>query len=403
MAVRQANRNKLLRKLLLRNNGGAGRMWASLISLCIGTTLLLLSVMIWWNFQQLLEGREANDSLGSTFLPVSKKITNSMMGKKGASLFSTQEIEGLKAAPQVQDVGQLTSNRFPVYAVLNANVGFATDMFLEAVPDRFIDNKPEDWYWQPSSQRVPLIVSAQFLDLYNYGFAPSQGLPQLSESSIMSLAFELRVGPRERPEVYTARVVGFSDRITSVLVPQSFIDYGNQLYTGQVTIPPSRLIVKTKDPSDKNFVHFLEEKGYNTNSEQLRWNKVRVIVEIVTAATGLLAILLLGIGALVFVLFIELTISKAQASITLLLELGYSPRYLSIFMIRRFFPMLIATLLVSMGLATLAQILSSDFIKTQNLIISGIPGWPVWAALGISTLFLLTLVSRSIIKAIARN
>ena len=144
MAVRQANRNKLLRKLLLRNNGGAGRMWASLISLCIGTTLLLLSVMIWWNFQQLLEGREANDSLGSTFLPVSKKITNSMMGKKGASLFSTQEIEGLKAAPQVQDVGQLTSNRFPVYAVLNANVGFATDMFLEAVPDRFIDNKPED-------------------------------------------------------------------------------------------------------------------------------------------------------------------------------------------------------------------------------------------------------------------
>ena len=65
--------------------------------------------------------------------------------------------------------------------------------------------------------------------------------------------------------------------------------------------------------------------------------------------------------------------------------------------------MLIATLLVSMGLATLAQILSSDFIKTQNLIISDIPGWPVWAALGISTLFLLTLVSRSIIKAIARN
>jgi hypothetical protein len=402
MAVRQANRNKLLKKLLLRNNSGAGRLWASLISLCIGTTLLLLSVMIWWNFQQLLAGREENDSLGSTFLSVSKKITNSMMGKPGASLFSPNEIDALKAAPQVQDVGQLTANRFPVYAVLNANVGFATDMFLEAVPDRFIDNRPEDWYWQPSTQQVPLIVSAQFLDLYNYGFAPSQGLPQLSESSIKSLAFELRIGPRDKQDSYTARVVGFSDRITSVLAPQSFIDYGNKLYTGEVSIPPSRLIVKAKDPSDKAFVSYLESNGYNTNSEQLRWNKVRVIVEIVSAATGILAILLLGIGALVFILFIELTISRAQASLTLLLELGYGPRYLSIFMMRRFFPLLIGTLVVSMGVATAAQYLSAGFIKSQNLVISSFPGWPVWAALGVSTLFLLILVSRSIIKAIGR-
>ncbi len=402
MAVRQVNRNKLLRKLLLRNKKGSGRLWASLISLCIGTTLLLLSVMIWWNFQQLLNGREQNDSLGSTFLTVSKKVTQSMMGNLNASLFTPQQIDQLKAAPQVQDVGQLTANRFPVYAVLNANVGFATDMFLEAVPDRFIDNKPEDWYWQPSSKRIPIIISAQFLDLYNYGFAPSQGLPQLSESSIKSLAFELKVGPRGQQDVYMAQVVGFSDRITSVLVPQSFIDYGNKMYTGQTTTPPSRLIVKAKDPSDKAFSAYLESNGYGTNGEQLRWNKVRVIVEIVTAAVGLLAILLLGIGTLVFVLFIELTISRAQASLTLLIQLGYGPRYLSIFMMRRFFPLLIFTLIVSMGLATIAQYFSADFIKGQNLVVSTLPGWPVWAALGVSAFTLLVLVSRSIIKAIGR-
>jgi hypothetical protein len=358
--------------------------------------------MIWWNFQQLLSGREQNDSLGSTFLTVSKKVTQSMMGNLKASLFTPEQIDALKAAPQVQDIGQLSANRFPVYAVLNANVGFATDMFLEAVPDRFIDNKPEDWYWQPSSSRVPIIISAQFLDLYNYGFAPSQGLPQLSEASIKSLAFELKVGPRDKQDSYVAQVVGFSDRITSVLVPQSFIDYGNQLYTGQTEMPPSRLIVKAKDPSDKAFAEYLEKNGYSTNGEQLRWNKVRVIVEIVTAAVGLLAILLLGIGTLVFVLFIELTISRAQASLSLLIQLGYSPRYLSIFMMRRFFPLLIFTLIVSMGIAWVAQIFSAEFIKTQNLVISNIPGWPIWAALGISAFVLLVLVSRSIIKAIGK-
>lgn len=377
-------------------------MWASLVSLCVGTTLLLLSVMIWWNFQQLLHGREQNDSLGSTFLTVSKTVTSSMMGNLKSSLFTEEQIDSLRRAPQVQDVGQLTSNRFPVYAILNANVGFATDMFVEAVPDRFIDNRPEDWHWDPSSARVPIIISAQFMDLYNYGFAPSQGLPQLSAATIKALAFELRVGPKGSPDSYIAQVVGFSDRITSVLVPQSFIDYGNQRYAGQSFTPPSRLIVKAKDPSDKTFAQYLEAKGYSTNSEQLRWNKVRSIVEIVTAATGFLAILLLGIGALVFVLFIELTISRAQQSISLLTQLGYSPRYLGRFMIGRFFPLLIGVIIVSMLLATIGQIVAAQYVKEQNLAISYIPGWPVWAALALSALVLLFLVSRSIIKAIGR-
>ena len=92
MAVKQQNRTKLLRKLLLRNRN-SGRLWASLLALCIGTTLLLLSVMIWWSFQQLLEGKQENDSLGSTFLTVSKKVTNEMMGKPAASLFTPQEID----------------------------------------------------------------------------------------------------------------------------------------------------------------------------------------------------------------------------------------------------------------------------------------------------------------------
>lgn len=385
----------LLRKLLLlRNNRRNSRLWLSLLAVCTGTTLLLLSVMIWWNFKELLEGRHDNDSLGSTFLTVSKRVTNEKMGRPETTLFTPAEIAALQQAPQVQDIGVLQSNRFPVFAVMNASIGFSTEMFLEAVPARFMDKMPAGWQWQPGDAQVPLIVSSEFLNLYNYGFALSQGLPQLSESSIQSIAFDLKIGAGA--ETYKAHVVGFSDRISSVLVPESFIQYGNHTYAPGVTAAPSRLIVKARDPSDAAFVHYLEQHDYSTNNEQLRWNKLRSAIQAVTSATGLLALLLMGIGTLVFILFVELTIARAQASLRLLLEIGYSPRYLGRFMTARFMPLIAATLLLSLLLAAGLQYAAYVRLQQLKLAIAPLPGWPVWLAFGISSAVLLSFVVVSI-------
>lgn len=389
---------QLILKKLLLNSGGRGRLWAALLALCIGTTLLLLSVMIWWNFEELLHGKRDNDSLGSTFMTVSKKVTDENMGHAAQTVFSPQEIEALKHAPQVQDVGALTSNYFPAYAFISTKVQFATDMFLEGVPDRFIDKMPADWHWQPGDRDVPIIISSEFLNLYNYGFALSRGLPQLSEATIKALYFELKIGPQQ--ETYLAHVVGFSDRISSVLVPQSFIAYGNEQFGSSTAIAPSRLIVKANDPSDRAFVQYLQAHNYTTNTEQLRWSRLRAIIDVVSAATGGLAILLLGIGTLVFILFIELTIAKAQQSLQLLLQIGYGPRFLTRFMISRFLPLVIGTAVFAAVVAIAVQIGVSLWAQKQSLFLAMIPGIPVWAALAISTLILLWLVTRSIRKAI---
>ena len=389
----------ILKKLLLRNTRNS-RLWLSLIALCTGTTLLLISVLIWWNFRELLEGKHDNDSLGSTFLTISKKVTNENMGRPETTLFSEAEINALRSVPQVQDVGVLTSNRFPVYAVMSASVGFSTEMFLEAVPSRFMDKLPEDWDWKEGDNIVPVIISSEFLNLYNYGFALSQGLPQLSESSIKSVAFDLKVGGGIMGETFKAQVVGFSDRISSVLVPENFINYGNNKYVPGVPIAPSRLIVKAKDPSDQQFVHYLQQHGYTTNAEQLRWNKLRSIVTVVTSATGLLALLLMGLGVLVFILFIELTIAKAQASLKLLLELGYSPRYLRRFMLLQFLPLVFAVLLIALLITAVIQYLASIRLQSLNLSLAAYPGWPVWAAFGVSTVVLLLFIVSSLKRSI---
>lgn len=393
---------KLLRKLLLVQKGSL-RLWSALLALCIGTTLLLSAVMIWWNFRELLEGKYDDDSLGSTFLTVSKRVTNENMGKPVTTLFTRTEIDALSAAPQVQELGVLTSNRFSVYATLNVSVGFSTQMFLESVPDRFIDKKPENWSWQPGMVHVPIILSSDFLNLYNYGFALSQGLPQLSESSIKSLAFDLKIGNQDHGETYSAQVVGFSDRISSVLVPESFLEYGNKNYANGIPQAPSRLIVRVKDPSDHAFIDYLNTRDYVTNTEQLRWNKLRTVVDSVVSSIGLLAIILMAVGTLVFILFIELTITRARQSIALLLELGYSPTYIAKFMISRFVPLIVITVLVSMCLLLTIQVYASGWMSKINLNIPLEPGWPVWIALIASLVLLLFSVSRAIVAAVNRS
>ena len=325
------------------------------------------------------------------------------MGVTNATVFQQADIDSLKQAPQVQEVGVISSNHFPVYAMMGGKLPLATDLPLESVPDNFLDKMPEEWKWEPGSRNLPIIVSSQFLDIYNYVFAPSQGLPQLSETSVKSIALNLKVGEGDHSEVFLAHVVGFSDRIGSVLAPQSFIDYGNKTYgkPGAATAP-SQLILKAKDPSDTKFADYLQRRDYATNSQNLRWSKIRAIVEVVTSATGILALLLMGIGTLVFILFIELTIAHAQHSLTLLLQIGYSPHYLSKFMISRFLPMVFGTVIVSMVITIIAQATASVIVKSQGLVLPIMPGWPVWAALAVSTAILATLVTRSISGAIKR-
>lgn len=390
----------LLKKLLLYSKGNS-RLWAALLALFVGNTLLLLSVLIWWNFNELLYGKNQDDSLGSTYLIIGKKVTNNNVGEPGATLFSVADIDSVNRAPQIQAVGIIASNHFPVYAVMGGNLGFATDLPLESVPDSFLDNKPPDWHWQPGNRDLPVIMSSQFLNLYNYVFAPSQGLPQLSESSVKSISLNLKAGPGDAAETFSAHVVGFSDRIGSVMVPQSFIDYGNNKYGKPgALVGPSQLILKAKDPSDIQFTEFLQRKNYTTNSQNLRWSKIRAVVEVVTTATGVLALLLMGIGTLVFILFIELTIARARQSLTLLMEIGYSPSVLSGFMIKRFLPLILVTVLVSTTVTIAAQGIAANMAKEQSLSLHMLPGWPVWAALAVSTGILLALVVRSISRAI---
>lgn len=394
--MKQRPRRILLRKLLLRTQSNR-RLWPALVALFMGIVLLLYAVIVWTSFTDILSGKYDKDIIEGTYLTISKVIpVQEKITTQKPALFTNTEIRALGSLPGVQDIGMFTPGLFPVeVAFTGEDTKFTTSLFLEAVPDRFIDNKPLDWYWQYTSKEVPVILSNEFLNLYNFGYAPNQGVPQLTAGTIKTLAFTLTIGTGAYAEEYTARVTGFSDRISSILVPQSFIDYGNERAQSQPQ-QPSRLIVRVKDPSDELFVQYLQERDYVTNKEMLRWNRLRTVVYAASAGIGLLAIILVVMGAAVFLLFTELTLARAKHNLQLLIQIGYSPRFLVRFMYIRYVLIILAVMITAGIAAIIAQVRTAKFILSMNLYIATFPVWEVWAALGVIAVVLLILVRRVI-------
>ncbi|KAA5537167.1 hypothetical protein F0919_05705 [Taibaiella lutea] len=391
--------DKIILKLLRPGNQKM-RMYGSWIALCIGLLLLFIAALAWFDFRSILSNKGKEDSMAS-YLVIGKKVTNeSMMRNPEDNLFTQADIEGLQHLKNVNEVGSLNSNNYPVSASMGGHLGFYTEMFLGSADDKYLDVLPEDWSWQSGQQSLPIIMSTDFLNLYNYGFALSQGLPQLSQQSIKALPLEISIARGK--EKYRAQIVGFTDRISSVLVPQNFMDEMNKKYGVTATHKPSRLILKVQDPSEKTFVSYLKTKDYTTNEEQLRWNKIRTIVQAIVTSVGAIAVIVVGMALLSFILFIEITVQKAAGHIRLMKQIGYAPGKLRKILNRFFLPWVSSAVIVAAIIAFGIHVFMVQWLKTLELHLNISDAWII-VVLVLALLSLLFLLLRKSVKNILQK
>ena len=136
----------------------------------IGLLLLLLSLQFYCDLKELMDGGNSDDR----FVIINKKVNLfNTLGAKAA--FSEEEVQTLLAEDFIDSVGTFQSNLFRVSAS-SQMLGFYTELFFESLPDRYLDVQDSRWNWRPGQKDVPLIMSRDYLALYNFGFAPSQGL-----------------------------------------------------------------------------------------------------------------------------------------------------------------------------------------------------------------------------------
>ena len=362
------NELNILLKKLIRTATGRTRYAMAIIGLSVALLLILAAVQIQVNYNELLQGKQNKDSIAN-FLVVNKILTDQNIGK---AVLAQEEINDIKAQPFTEAVGVLATSRFKASIQSSSDVfPFYTDIAFESVPDAFLDVNTKEWNWNENSAYVPIIVPGMFLDIYNFQFSLSQGLPQLTREIVKMIFFNVNVYAVDgTTRVFKGKVVGFSDRVSSLLIPQSFMDHANALYGKNTGNAPSRIIIRTKDPGHPDLISYLKKKQLTTDQDKTRFSKYRQIVEMVVNITGVTGLLMFLFAMLIFSLFIQLTISSCREEIKLLISLGASPSQLRSFLTRQFFPSNVWIVLCSLCVIAVAQYALALFLRQQSAYIS---------------------------------
>ena len=167
---------------------------------------------------------------------------------------------------------------------------------MKSIPDDFFDVSPDGWGYTPGrSDFVPVILSKDYLSLYNFGFATSRGMPQVSEEVIGMVPLQLSLSGNGRQQWVNARIVGFSSRLNTIAVPEEFMEWANREFAGTSSEAPSRLIVMLDRPGDPEVENYLEEHDYETAGDRAANGKAAHFLSLVTSiviAVGLVISLL---------------------------------------------------------------------------------------------------------------
>lgn len=374
---------KLLLKLI-RSGKGKSNLAFALGGMGLGVLVLLVAIQTYFDINRLLFNTIPKSGLAD-FLVIHKEIPSD---RASHSDFTDQDIQDITQQPFVKAAGPIISNQFKVSATAGFRIQFYTDLFFEAVPDTFLDTRPANWHWTPGDPILPVIISSDFLNLYNYGFALSQGLPQLSDTTVMAIPVNLTITGTGGTVRMVANVVGFSDRISSILVPQSFMDWANQRYGITAVPPPSGLILKVNDPSDPALTSYLQAHHYQTNGEKLKYGKIRGIIATILSAIGLFGICVILLALILFSVYLQLVISRSREEIRLLSILGYEPPVLGKVLTGGMVPLYGMILLIVLLITEVLQWMGSRLLQGKGFSVSALlTPHLVWIAAGILLVF----------------
>ena len=204
-------------------------------------------------------------------------------------------------------------------------IKMSTDLFFESVPDAYVDVQSEEWKFNPESNVIPIIIPRNYLNLYNFGFAQSRNLPQLSEGIIGMVNLDIRLAGNGKTEQMKGHIVGFSSRLNTILVPESFIRWANARFSTGVEAEPSRLIVEVGNPADERIVQFVQRKGYEMEGNELEAGKTIWFLKLIVGVVLSVGLLISVLSFYILILSIYLLLQKNMRKLETLLLIGYSP------------------------------------------------------------------------------
>lgn len=295
-------------------------------NLC-GMAIVLLSVQF---YEDVLPVFTQGDSfMKKDYVIVSKRISTIGTFTGKSNTFTPDDVTEVKQQPFSKSVGAFMPSEFKVSAGMameGTGMQMSTEMFFESVPNSFIDVTSHQWDYTPGSTDVPIIIPRSYLNLYNFGFAQSRNMPKISEALMGMIHLNILIrGTQGEQANFRGNIVGFSNRLNTILVPEKFMTWANQTYAHEIKSEPSRLIVEVGNPADDRIAKFFQKKGYETEDDKLDAGKTTWFLKMIISIVMGVGLLISALSFYILMLSIYLLLQKNTVKLENLLLLGYSP------------------------------------------------------------------------------
>ncbi len=317
--------NKLVWKLL-RQHISIGQLTGFFLANLFGMLIVLLSVQFYRDVLPIFT--QGDSFMKKNYIIATKRISTLGSFTGRSNTFSLKDIEEMKAQSFTKSVGAFTPSLFKVSAGLGmqeAGIHLSTEMFFESVPDEYVDVNLDKWHFDEFSQVIPIIIPRNYLNLYNFGFAQSRSLPKLSEGLMNLIQMDISLRGNGRVEQFKGKIVGFSNRLNTILVPQTFMDWANKSFAPGKEAQPSRLIVEVKNPTDTAISNYFQQKHYETEGDDLDAGKTTYFLRLITGIVMGVGLFISILSFYILMLSIFLLLQKNTGKLENLLLIGYSP------------------------------------------------------------------------------
>ena len=391
---------------LLKKHVSKSQMFGFALANIIGLTIVLLGVQFYQDVRNIFADEDS--FMRKDYLVVTKRVGElnaiaTMMGG-GANTFTDNELTQLRNEPWVRDVGEFSTSNYQVYGTISLagqSVSLRSSFFFEAVPDKFLDVKSKDWHFDPEHPQIPIIVAKDYLSLYNFGFAASQGMPQMSENMIGMVPIVFRLtGNNGTQDYLEGRIVGFSNRLNTIIVPQSFMDWSNKRYAPNADSQASRIIVEVSNPGDPAVESYMNSHGYEIAGDKLNSSKANRLLTIILSIVVAIGLVICVLSFFILILSIFLLLQKNTQKLQNLLLLGYSPRQVSGMYVRMIVYINIAVYVLSIAAMLVARTYYLPLVQAFGAHNAGIE---VAAAVGAALIAVITLGNVTAVRRKVRN
>lgn len=265
--------------------------------------------------------------MGADYLIVSKQISTATTFSGRDNTFSPSEIADMKSQRFVKKQGQFTSTAYKVDAHMGINGVqiLNSEMFFESVPDEFIDVSTAQWQWHEGDKIIPIILPQTYINMYNFGFAQTHSMPKISQGLAGMIDFHIFIHGNDHNDEYKGKVIGFSTRLNSILIPQSFMEWSNSYYSTEKTANPTRLIVEVANPADEHITKYLDSHQLEVEDDNLDSEKTTYFLKLVVTLVMGIGLVISVLSFYILMLSVYLLVQKNASKLENLLLIGYSP------------------------------------------------------------------------------